>query len=612
MEKKFKRVLVLFLALLMLFGLLPAVSAPALADTTIITDVAITGVTAPAVGEFPTILGIGTSTEGVTVNLDPNNTNWGAYLGGSTPYFWSFDKKFEAGKEYCIDIMISSAEGYSFADPSAMNVNVTVNGNPAKKTEIEACGIGLANRRIRLQFAALPGEVEKCTVSFNPGEGGSGTMADVKVEKHLFYELPNADGFTPPEGKHFLGWEVGGEQKSAGDKIQVNSDITLTALWGVWKDIDRVDITGVTPPKAGELPTVEGIGITTEGVKFLLNPTCRWLDSSLNVINEPFEAGKTYYLRTCFNADFGYRFKDPSEMTAYMKTTEENTEAATKIEAHYGINRMVYFKFPAFLNVSLNPDNGGIDPPTVTAVEEGGEYTLPACAFTAPVGKKFKSWELEGVEQPEGHKFTVTKDTEVKALWEPLKFTVTYKDEADAVIGAPQIVIYGNDAVPEAFPDKAGFTGKWDHDGKNITEDKIIKPVYVELKMTKEPPAWTQGSGKDAEFASNAEFSDFVGVKVDDKDLDPANYDVKEGSIIVTLKAAYLKTLAPGKHKVEILSKTGSSVGHITIKAATAFYAPSPKTGDSNDVFFWLEIALLSAAGLVLTYFEKKRRKNNF
>lgn len=365
----------------------------------------------------------------------------------------SFDDKFEAGREYCIDIIINPEAGYSFAEPSAMNV--TVNN---KAAEVIDAGV---YRRIRLKFAALSGEIEKCTVSFNPGEGGSGTKDSVDVEKRSFYELPNADGFTPPEGKHFLGWEVGGEQKSAGDKIQVNSDITLTALWGVWKDIDRVDIVGVTPPKAGELPTVEGIGITTEGVKFLLNPTCRWLDSSLNVINEPFEAGKTYYLRTCFNADFGYRFKDPSEMTAYMKTTEENTEAATKIEAHYGINRTVYFKFPAFLNVSLNPDNGGIDPPTVTAVEEGGEYTLPACAFTAPVGKKFKSWELEGVEQPEGHKFTVTKDTEVKALWEPLKFTVTYKDEADTVIGTPQIVIYGNDAVPEAFPDKAGFTGKW-------------------------------------------------------------------------------------------------------------------------------------------------------
>ena len=74
MEKKFKRVLVLFLALLMLFSILPAVSAPALADTEI-TNVVITGVTAPAVGEKPTIEGITTTTTGVTIDLDPNNTN---------------------------------------------------------------------------------------------------------------------------------------------------------------------------------------------------------------------------------------------------------------------------------------------------------------------------------------------------------------------------------------------------------------------------------------------------------------------------------------------------------------------------------------------------------
>lgn len=81
MEKKFKRVLVLFLALVMLFGLLPAVSAPALADTEI-TNVVITGVTEPAVGKDPTIDGIETATAGVTINLDPNNTNWKVYLGG--------------------------------------------------------------------------------------------------------------------------------------------------------------------------------------------------------------------------------------------------------------------------------------------------------------------------------------------------------------------------------------------------------------------------------------------------------------------------------------------------------------------------------------------------
>jgi hypothetical protein len=71
MEKKFKRVLVLFLALLMLFGILPAVSAPALADN-VITKIEIDGLVAPVAGEAVYYTGIAaTSTpEGGTSYTD--------------------------------------------------------------------------------------------------------------------------------------------------------------------------------------------------------------------------------------------------------------------------------------------------------------------------------------------------------------------------------------------------------------------------------------------------------------------------------------------------------------------------------------------------------------
>ena len=52
-----------------------------------------------------------------------------------------------------------------------------------------------------------------------------------------------------------------------------------------------------------------------------------------------------------------------------------------------------------------------------------GEYTLPANGFTAPVGKQFKAWSVGGVEKAAGDKITVTANTTVTAVWEPIPVT---------------------------------------------------------------------------------------------------------------------------------------------------------------------------------------------
>ena len=66
-------------------------------------------------------------------------------------------------------------------------------------------------------------------ISFNPGDG-SGSMADVKVDKDSNYSLP-ACKFTAPAGKEFKAWEVGGVEKAVGDSITVNADTKVKALW---------------------------------------------------------------------------------------------------------------------------------------------------------------------------------------------------------------------------------------------------------------------------------------------------------------------------------------------------------------------------------------------
>ncbi len=261
-------------------------------------------------------------------------------------------------------------------------------------------------------------------------------------------------------------------------------------------------------------------------------------------------------------------------------------------------------------NVTLNPDND-LESSTVVTLDEGADYTLPNNTFTAPTGRKFKAWEVNGDDKQPGYSLSIADHTEIKAIWELLSFTVTYQDENGNVLGEPQIVNYGFDAIPETVPDKTNHTGVWNHNGKNITADTTIRPIYEEIEMIEQPsdPVWVKGSEEPASFTSNAEYKDFVCVKLNEEVVDKENYDVTEGSIIVTFKPEFLATLPEGKYKVEIVSTTGSAVGVIEIKESERVMQPGttiPTTGEVNKYYPWTVLLLLSAGGLFFIVRKKR------
>lgn len=101
-------------------------------------------------------------------------------------------------------------------------------------------------------------------------------------------------------------------------------------------------------------------------------------------------------------------------------------------------------------------------------------------------------------------------------------------------------------------------------------------------------------------FRSTAAFSTFQGVQVDGKTLAKSNYTAEEGSIVVYLKAAYLKTLAAGKHTVTILSTSGNTSMDFTVGGKSS----SPKTFDAG-IGIYAVTAVLSVTGMAWT--AKKR-----
>ena len=101
-------------------------------------------------------------------------------------------------------------------------------------------------------------------------------------------------------------------------------------------------------------------------------------------------------------------------------------------------------------------------------------------------------------------------------------------------------------------------------------------------------------------FRSTAAFSTFQGVQVDGKTLAKSNYTAEEGSIVVYLKAAYLKTLAAGKHTITILSTAGNTSMDFTIGGKSS----SPQTFDAG-IGIYAVTAVLSVTGMAWT--AKKR-----
>ncbi len=141
--------------------------------------------------------------------------------------------------------------------------------------------------------------------------------------------------------------------------------------------------------------------------------------------------------------------------------------------------------------------------------------------------------------------------------------------------------------------DKAEHTFEWVVDTPATTETKGKK--HQECTVCREKgkseeiailtPEIIDGKGqtmvvdaaKDLSFRSNAPIEFFQKVLVDDKEVASENYELTEGSTIVTLKASFLNTLGVGEHKLSVVSATGTAETTFTV-AEAAKPAPGQTT----------------------------------
>ena len=151
-------------------------------------------------------------------------------------------------------------------------------------------------------------------------------------------------------------------------------------------------------------------------------------------------------------------------------------------------------------------------------------------------------------------------------------YTVTGLAAGHSLTTAPTLK-YSEDANVDAVATYSIIPSGAAADEKYYTLQYVNGTLHVEKIAIIEGAnqTWTKESGKDLVIRSNADFSDFLGVTVNDVELvQNQDYTAKSGSTIVTIKADYLNSLAAGDYKIAIVSNTGSAVTKFTVKAEAA------------------------------------------
>ena len=371
------------------------------------------------------------------------------------------------------------------------------------------------------------------TVSFD-ANGGTGSMADATGVSGE-YTLP-ANGFTAPDGKQFKAWSVGGVEKAAGDKITVTANTTVTA---VWEDIPVTYYTVTFDSNGGSAVTAQSIEAGQKATK-PADPTKDGYDFKGWTLN-----GSAYDFNTAVNGNIT------------LVATWEQQQVV-----------------PTTYTVSFAANGGTGTMADVTGIS--GEYTLPANGFTAPDGKQFKAWSVDGNEKAVGDKITVTADTTVTAVWEtiPAGHTCDIKPVAKV---EPSCTEGGKEAYY-----KCEGCGKFYEDALGTKEITDLASWGNLAKLGHTESDWK--SDKDNHW----------------KECTVAGC----GVIIENSKAAHADANNDGKcdtceYNVGIPTTPGGDKPN-----------DNPQTGDNSMMWLWIALLFVSGFGVVTTTVYTKKRKS--
>lgn len=224
--------------------------------------------------------------------------------------------------------------------------------------------------------------------------------------------------------------------------------------------------------------------------------------------------------------------------------------------------------------------------------------------------------DLEKALEANGGNYTESEKKTIQEQIDRIEAAVAVLENVEKVtesIGVlPESVETDDEAAAEKILSvKEAYDALTDHEKSLVDEDVKKKLDALVAVLTAydiiegDGSSWTQGSNGTVSFTANGAFSKFVGIKVDGKAVDKANFEAKSGSTVITLKASYLATLAVGEHTLTVVYTDGSTDGTFKIAAR----AITPPTGDSSNIMLFGSMLTISLAGLIVLLWAARKRK---
>lgn len=381
-------------------------------------------------------------------------------------------------------------------------------------------------------------------------------------------------------GEDDLGATVEGSQVEAGDSYQAS----LTALTGKAAGNYALPAEGLTcefsiKNAAQDAPVVQAAAETVSGKR----------DGKIVGVDETME----------------WRAKDAAKYQAVGEGVTELTDLAAGVyevryqaKANYDASSATEITVAAGpkLVVTLPSNQVGYAlTSTATELDWHGTATLAISIDSAYFAGKDYAVKVDGkaVELSDGGTF------ELKDVERDVNVTVegVLKHEPDGTGWAHDAKNHWHVCRCGDIIDKAEHTFEWVVDRPATVEAKGERhqecTVCGEKGKTEEiailKPEITDGTGqtmvveaaKDLTFRSNAPLVFFQKVLVDDKEVAAENYELTEGSTIVTLKASFLNTLGVGEHKLSVVSDTGTAETTFTV-AEAANPTPTPDSSQAT------------------------------
>lgn len=448
--------------------------------------------------------------------------------------------KAVAGEE--ITLTATPDGGYHFKEWQVISGGVTIKDDKFTMPE--------GNVEVKAIFEEdAPPVPTEFTITVTSGGNGTASASHAKAVAGTEIRLTA----TPKTGYHFKEWEVisGGVTIKDDKFLMPNDNVEVKAIFE--KDAPpaptdpakpSISVTGTyTYNGSAHTATVNGYDPTTMNITgntatdagdYTVSVTSKtkWADGSTDAVTAAWSIGKATQEApdgligvapttvggsdgkiTGVDATMEYRMAGERIYTPCSGTEIENLSAGHYF-VRYAENNNHFASSDAEASVGEGAPladctitfngNGGSGSMGPVTVKTGTNYILPECGFTAPTDQEFKAWEISGTEYKVGDTYTVSGDTEIKALWEnsvitPTTYTVTVSNDGNGTgTATPSTAAAGTTITLTATPNTGYHFKEWQvmSGGVTIKNDKFTMPsANVEVKAIFEkdaPPAPTE------------------------------------------------------------------------------------------------------------------------